>query len=63
MNLPVEKKLEFLSEILETFADKFSIVNMQKHASEAAKQNLKIRRADLQADGAKMAEPSALAGG
>lgn len=32
MNLPVEKKLEFLSEILETLTDKFEVVNMQKHA-------------------------------
>jgi len=32
MNLPIEKKLEFLSDILETFTDKFEVVNMQKHA-------------------------------
>ena len=32
MNLPVEKKLEFLSEILENLTDKFEVVNMQKHA-------------------------------
>jgi len=32
MNLPIEKKLEFVSEILETFTDKFEVVNMQKHA-------------------------------
>lgn len=32
MNLPIERKLEFLSEILETFTDKFEVVNMQKHA-------------------------------
>jgi peptidoglycan/xylan/chitin deacetylase (PgdA/CDA1 family) len=42
MNLPVEKKLEFLSEILEVFTGKFEVVNMRRHAFEAAKQNLRI---------------------
>lgn len=37
MNLPVEKKLEFLSEILETLTDKFEVVNMQKHAEIAGR--------------------------
>ncbi len=32
MNLPVEEKLEFLSEILEIFSEKFDIVNMSEHA-------------------------------
>jgi peptidoglycan-N-acetylglucosamine deacetylase len=32
MNLPIEKKLEFLSEILETLGKSFSIVNMREHA-------------------------------
>ncbi len=32
MNLPVEKKLEFLSEILEAFTGKFEVVNMREHA-------------------------------
>ena len=32
MNLPVDKKLEFLSDILETFTDKFEVVNMRQHA-------------------------------
>jgi peptidoglycan-N-acetylglucosamine deacetylase len=32
MNLPVEEKLEFLSEILETFTNKFEVVNMRRHA-------------------------------
>jgi peptidoglycan-N-acetylglucosamine deacetylase len=40
MNLPVEKKLEFVSEILESFSQKFEIVNMRRHAQEVAKQNL-----------------------
>jgi len=42
MNLPAEEKLEFLSEILETFTAKFEVVNMRRHAREAAKQNLRI---------------------
>jgi len=62
MNLPVEKKLEFVGEILEMFAKSFSIVNMQKHASAAASKTLKIRRADLSAESAKMSEPSTFAG-
>jgi peptidoglycan/xylan/chitin deacetylase (PgdA/CDA1 family) len=41
MNLPTEKKLEFLSEILEVFSGKFEVVNMRRHAQEAAKQNLR----------------------
>ena len=32
MNLPIEKKLEFVGEILETFSQKFEIVNMRRHA-------------------------------
>ena len=32
MNLPIEKKLEFVSEILESFTDKFEVVNMRRHA-------------------------------
>lgn len=50
MNLPVEKKLEFTSEIMEMFQKKFSVVNMQKHARAAAKENLPVRRADFNAE-------------
>jgi hypothetical protein len=32
MNLPIEKKLEFVSEILEIFTGKFEVVNMLEHA-------------------------------
>ena len=32
MNLPVEEKLEFVGEILETFSEKFEIVNLRRHA-------------------------------
>ncbi|MGI8882701.1 MAG: polysaccharide deacetylase family protein, partial [Pyrinomonadaceae bacterium] len=41
MNLPVGKKLEFLSEILETFTDKFEVVNMREHARVVAAGKLK----------------------
>ncbi len=41
MNLPVAEKLEFLSEILESFAEKFTIVNMREHARQAVAENLK----------------------
>jgi hypothetical protein len=44
MNLPIEKKLEFLSEILETFTDKFEVVNMQKHADFVGKADLETRQ-------------------
>jgi len=43
MNLPIEQKLEFVSEILETFGEKFEIVNMQQHA-ETVKDEVQIRR-------------------
>jgi peptidoglycan-N-acetylglucosamine deacetylase len=54
MNLPVEKKLEFVGELLGTFAKSFSISNMQDHAREAAKRNLKTRRADVPVEGAQI---------
>jgi len=41
MNLPVGKKLEFLGEILETFTDKFEVVNMREHARVVAAGKLK----------------------
>jgi peptidoglycan-N-acetylglucosamine deacetylase len=41
MNLPIEQKLGFLSEILEIFAQSFSILNMRQHAKEVAKSELK----------------------
>ncbi len=42
MNLPVEEKLEFVSEILEAFTGKFEVVNMREHAGVvAAEENLK----------------------
>ncbi|MEP6903180.1 MAG: polysaccharide deacetylase, partial [Actinomycetota bacterium] len=48
MNLSVEKKLEFVSEILETFGKSFSIVNMRKHAQVAAEQNLPTKEVKIQ---------------
>ncbi len=42
MNLPIEKKLDFLSEILETFGKSFSISNMRQHAESVAKTNLLV---------------------
>jgi hypothetical protein len=32
MNLPIGRKLEFVSDILETFSRKFEVVNLRKHA-------------------------------
>ncbi len=43
MNLPLEKKLEFLSEIIETFSSKFEIVNMKKHADFVRDKNLQVK--------------------
>ena len=44
MNLPVKEKLEFVSEILETFAGKYEIVNMRRHADIAAKRDLPTKK-------------------
>lgn len=41
MNLPTAEKLEFLGEILDTFGEKFEIVNMREHAGRAGAENLK----------------------
>jgi peptidoglycan/xylan/chitin deacetylase (PgdA/CDA1 family) len=41
MNLPIEKKLEFLSDILEIFSKKFEIVDMRRHAELADTEKLK----------------------
>ena len=42
MNLPIEEKLEFVSEILEALTGKFEVVNMREHAATvAAEGNLK----------------------
>jgi peptidoglycan-N-acetylglucosamine deacetylase len=44
MNLPLEKKLEFVSEILETLGNSFSILNMQQHASAVATSDLPVSK-------------------
>ncbi len=41
MNLPIEKKLEFVGEILEVFTGKFEVVNMREHAASVAAEDLK----------------------
>ncbi len=42
MNLPVEEKLEFLSDILEVFQNSFSITNMKQHAESVANTGLNV---------------------
>jgi hypothetical protein len=42
MNLPIEKKLEFVSEILEIFTGKFEVVNMCEHAKSVKTETIKI---------------------
>jgi peptidoglycan-N-acetylglucosamine deacetylase len=42
MNLPIEKKLEFLSDVLETFQNSFSITNVRQHAENVANTRLPI---------------------
>jgi Predicted xylanase/chitin deacetylase len=53
MNLPLEKKLEFVSEILEIMKENFEVVEMRRHAAEAAKLNLpkRLLKTDLREGG------------
>jgi hypothetical protein len=44
MNLPIEKKLEFVGEILEIFGEKFEIVNMRRHADSVRRGETATRR-------------------
>ncbi len=46
MNLPVEQKLEFVGEILETLTAAFDVVNMRKHADFVRSRETKIRGLD-----------------
>jgi hypothetical protein len=49
MNLPVGKKLEFVGEILESFAKSFALVNMRRHAQAAAEeQDLPVRQVKIE---------------
>ena len=41
MQLPIEKKLEFVSEILETLGENFEVVNMLEHSNRVKTENLK----------------------
>lgn len=44
MNLPIEKKLEFVGEILESFTNKFDVVNMRRHAAAVRDSEIPTRR-------------------
>jgi peptidoglycan-N-acetylglucosamine deacetylase len=44
MNLPIEKKLEFVGEILEALSGKFEVVNMRKHAASVKVSEIPTRR-------------------
>ena len=46
MNLQIEKKLEFVSEILEIYAKEFDILNMQKHSDLVKEKKTIIREID-----------------
>ncbi|HEX8287014.1 MAG TPA: polysaccharide deacetylase family protein [Pyrinomonadaceae bacterium] len=45
MNLPIESKLEFVGEILETYASEFEVVNMRQHAASVKEKKTMIREA------------------
>ena len=47
MNLPVGEKLEFLSEIIDAFTDKFEVVNMREHAHFVQLSPLKTRASEI----------------
>ncbi len=49
MNLPIEEKLAFVGEILETLTGKFEVVNMREHARAVAGENLKSLNYEKQA--------------
>lgn len=46
MNLPLEEKLEFVSEILEIYAKEFEVVNMRKHADSVKESKMMVRELD-----------------
>jgi peptidoglycan/xylan/chitin deacetylase (PgdA/CDA1 family) len=46
MSLPLEEKLEFVSEILEIYAESFSIVDMHTHADSVKGNKMIIRQSD-----------------
>ena len=49
MNLPIEEKLELVSEVLEEYQRNFEVVSMQQHAQIAAGQKLNSKFVDLNA--------------
>ncbi|MCY7345569.1 MAG: hypothetical protein LH614_05045, partial [Pyrinomonadaceae bacterium] len=49
MNLPIDEKLAFVGEILETLTGKFEVVNMREHARAVAGENLKSLSYEKQA--------------
>jgi hypothetical protein len=42
MSMPVEKKLEFVGEILERFSEKFEVVNLREHAMSVKTEKVRI---------------------
>jgi peptidoglycan/xylan/chitin deacetylase (PgdA/CDA1 family) len=46
MNLPLEEKLEFVSEILEIYKQEFEVVNMRKHADSVKESKMMVRELD-----------------
>ena len=42
MNLPIEKKLEFVSEILQVFAGKFEVLNLREHARSVKTEKVRL---------------------
>lgn len=47
MNLPLEEKLEFVTEVLASFTKSFEVVNMRRHSEFAARRDLRKVRVDL----------------
>ncbi len=43
MDLPLEKKLDFVSEILDEFENQFTVVTMREHAKAASERQLRVR--------------------
>ena len=43
MNLPLEEKLEFVSEILEVYAEEFEVINMREHAASVEQDKMAVR--------------------
>ncbi len=48
MNLRLQEKLEFVSEILDIYAKEFEVVNMQKHADSVSGEDLQVKKLELE---------------